>query len=89
MPRALENGDVSLPAGFAFVIKKVNSFNPNTCIAEVAMTQILKVKCTNLKYKDAVMKELERSLRARYNEAEVDLIADKGALIKTAASACR
>ena len=50
--RKLENQDVSIPANVCFVVKKIEDFNAKECIASVALTTIMRIKCTNMVNRD-------------------------------------
>ena len=73
MPRVMANGDISLPSNVAFVFKKIESFNVDTCSANIALTTAMRVKCTNIDNREAVMKFLEEKLKARINEVEIKI----------------
>jgi len=74
--RKLENQDISIPANVCFVVKKIEHFNAKECIASVALTTIMRIKCTNMINRDSVMNFLESKLRGKINDEEF-LIADK------------
>lgn len=74
MPRILDNGDISLPCNVAYVVKKIEGFDSKACSADVALTTIMRIKCTDLEDREEVMKFLEEKLKARINEVEHKIV---------------
>ena len=54
-PRTLKNGDISLPCHVAFVIKKITGFDSEQCIAHIPLTTALRIKCSGIENREAVM----------------------------------
>ena len=69
----MENNDICLPCNVAFVFKKIERFDVDTCQATVALTTAMRIKCWGIENKENVMKFLEEKLKVRINELEVKI----------------
>jgi len=68
LPRYKYHGDDKnhvcvLPFSAAFVFKKINDFEPETSSFKVALTTIIRIKFTGIKYMKEVMQHCEKNLK--------------------------
>ena len=70
----MPNGHYSIPFSVAFVIKKLQDFQPMECTMDVSFTMIIRIKFTGLPNMEEVMTWVEKNLKCRVNEEEGPLI---------------
>ena len=86
-PRRLEGNEISLPAAFAVVIKKLEDYDLQKNTVDCKLTLILRIKVTGITdRKDLLRKHLREDLRMRINESEVSVVDDLNAVIRDAES---
>ena len=55
MPRIVNDKDISIPASFGFVIKRLADFDTKECSFVGTVTVIIRIKCTGLPNKNQII----------------------------------
>ena len=73
----MPNGHWSIPFSVAFVIKKIEGFEPDDCSINTAMTLILRMKFTGMPEMEKIINWVKENCKVRVNKVEGKIIEEE------------